>query len=208
MGPNATLGIVSMTPDAALSAFIKGLYTDSPDALSLVSQMNKFGIDTSKMTKSEIASYYEKALKDTATAISSGASNYNVLKSLQDLGSKFGTNGSSGGSSSTQTNLNKKVYSEDEFRTIGNTVAQNLLGRSLSDDEIKKALATANVESAKAPSKTVINSTASGSTSTTSGGYDAAASLENKISQTGESQAYTTNNLFNDAMTVLSRRIG
>jgi hypothetical protein len=214
MGPNATLGIVSMTPDAALSAFIKGLYTDSPDALSLVSQMNKFGIDTSKMSKSDIAGYYEQALKDTATAITAGATGYNVLKSLQDIGTKIKTNGNGSPRNTSNTVFSKKIYTEDEFRTIGNTVAQNLLGRSLSDDEIKKALATANTESLKNPSKTVTNTNYSGdgssstSNSTSSGGYNATASLENKISQTGESQAYTTNNLFNDAMTVLSRRIG
>jgi hypothetical protein len=213
-------GIVKMSPDAAYNSFVKGLYTDSPDTMALIGQMNKIGINTSKMTKAEIAGVYKNALDETASAITAGASDWNVLKSIAEMAKsgKYGTGGGGGGGGSarntTQTSYSKKVFTEDEFRTIGNAVAQNLLGRTLSNDEIAKALAAANAESAKTPGKTVTKThynadgTSSTSNVTSTSGFNLQNSLQKQLGQTAESQAYTTNNVFNDAMRILASRIG
>lgn len=135
---------------------------------------------------------------------------------LSNLDSGNGNNGGGGGgtpSKTVSTQYTKKVYTEDEFVPVANSVARSLLGRMLSDDEIKRALSEANVESLKSPTKTVTTTrykgnTSSTSTSTTSGGFDVQGSLQKKIGETAESQAYTTNDVFNGAMRILADRIG
>lgn len=208
-------GIVSMTSDAAYNSFIKGLYTKSPDVLALIDQMNKMGINTKNMSNGEIAAIYKNALDDTAQAIQSGASNYNVIQSLADMGKTGKYAGASGqATSSTQIRYDRKIYSQEEFAPIANQVAQSLLGRMMSEDEIKRALAEVNKQSKANPQKTVTKTrynaagTSTKTSSTTTGGINAQDVLQSSLGETAESQAYTTNNVFNDAMRVLANRIG
>jgi hypothetical protein len=156
--------------------------------------------------------YTDKTAYDKAYA--DAVKNYGLTGSNVSTGKGGTGRGKSAPRNQTNVSYSKKVYTEDEFRTIGNAISQNLLGRLLSDSEVKKALAAANAESVKNPNKTVTKThynssgTSTTSSSTTSGGFDAQASLEKKIGGTVESQAYTTNNVFNDAMRILASRIG
>jgi hypothetical protein len=202
-----------MTNDAALTRFMKSLTSNTPEAQSIVNYMIKTGAATKNTSQQDLYAIYKNALDWTAQAIASGTTNYTVNDALASYGKAVrGAGGGGAPRNTTSVSYNKKIYTEDEVRSIGNAVAQNLLGRMLTDEEIKQHLGEVNTESKKAPQKTVTKTHYAGNKQTqrsvTSGGYDAQAGLEGQLSQTTESQAYTTNNLFNSAMQVLASRIG
>jgi hypothetical protein len=196
------------TTDAA-NRFLKAIINNTAEGDTLKNAMIKAGIAKANMDPFALADVYATALAKTSQAINAGVTGYSVMNAFNDLG-KNAKSGS--GSSSTNVNIQKKVYTEDDVRAIGNKVAQDMFGRMLTDDEIKAAHSTLNTASAKNPTKTVIRTTSGGSSSTssstTSGGVNEQELLTNQYAQTGESQAFTTNNVFDQAMRVLASRIG
>ena len=211
------MGIGQMGVDTAKNRFLKDLTSNGEESRNIVNLMVKSGIIKNNASQQEISGAYNAAIDWASQVMASGNAKYTVIDAIKAIGKSAAAGGSGGGGGSrNQTNVSysKKIYTEDEVRNIGNTVAQNLLGRMLSDDEIKQHLAELNTESKRNAQKTVTKThynasgTSSTSNSTTSGGFDAQASLDKQLGQTAESQAYTTNNLFNSAMQVLASRIG
>lgn len=138
------------------------------------------GVQLSADTAAIIASIRASGLNPTIDAIAAAQS---VLGG-----------GSSGGGGGTSKSY--KVYSEQETSNLANTIAQNLLGRAATVEELARATQNLNVESKLNPTVT----TSTGGATVTSGGIDSQEILKKEFKLAPEYETYQKATTYFDAM--------
>ncbi len=172
--------------------------------LALAQQLKEAGLWTGKVSSKFNINYYNALVKlekkyteqvnlDTLLGIPTAATRYDILASLREEG---GDGGTAGPTTTRQT----YVTSPTQTAKLLDTVAQDLLGRSLTKAEKAKYTRLINAEQKRQPS---VNVSGAGF-STTTGGVDEEQFVTEKLQETGEAKNYRAT----DAYTVMMQELG
>jgi hypothetical protein len=194
-----------MAEKLTLAVFAKNV-ADGSDAarLALAQQLKEAGLWTGKVSSKFNINYYNALVKlekkyteqvnlDTLLGIPTAATRYDILASLREEG---GDGGTAGPTTTRQT----YVTSPTQTAKLLDTVAQDLLGRSLTKAEKAKYTRLINAEQKRQPS---VNVSGAGF-STTTGGVDEEQFVTEKLQETGEAKNYRAT----DAYTVMMQELG
>jgi hypothetical protein len=193
-----------MADEITLEAFAKNIADSSKEArLALAQQLKNAGFWTGSLSSDFNVKYYNALVKLEGAYKSQVALNkmvgatkpvtrYDVL-----LSSKEEATGAGGGPTTTKQTY---VTSPTQTAKILETVAQDLLGRSLTKAEKAKYQKLINAEQKRQPS---VNVSGKGF-STTTGGVDEQQFITEKISGTAEAKT----NQASDAYTILMQELG
>jgi hypothetical protein len=191
--------------EQTFDVFVQGIYKAEPAVrLALAQQLKNAGLysgeisatlDTkyyTALTKLD-AAYQQQASIDKIVGATSTVGRYDILTNLIKEGD--GTGGS-GTTTTTQT----YVTSPSQTAKLLDTVAEDLLGRKLTDAEKNKYTKLINAQQKKQPSVT----TSGKGFSSTRGGIDEQQFITEQIGATAEAKA----NLATDAYTVMMQELG
>ena len=193
-----------MADEITLEAFAKNIADSSKEArLALAQQLKNAGFWTGSLSSDFNVKYYNALVKLEGAYKSQVALNkmvgatkpvtrYDVL-----LSSKEEATGAGGGPTTTKQTY---VTSPTQTAKILETVAQDLLGRSLTKAEKAKYQKLINAEQKRQPS---VNVSGKGF-STTTGGVDEQQFITEKIAGTAEAKT----NQASDAYTILMQELG
>lgn len=193
-----------MADEITLEAFAKNIADSSKEArLALAQQLKNAGFWTGSLSSDFNVKYYNALVKLEGAYKSQVALNkmvgatkpvtrYDVL-----LSSKEEATGAGGGPTTTKQTY---VTSPTQTAKILETVAQDLLGRSLTKAEKAKYQKLINAEQKRQPS---VNVSGKGF-STTTGGVDEQQFITEKIASTAEAKT----NQASDAYTILMQELG
>jgi hypothetical protein len=193
-----------MADEITLEAFAKNIADSSKEArLALAQQLKNAGFWTGSLSSDFNVKYYNALVKLEGAYKSQVALNkmvgatkpvtrYDVL-----LSSKEEATGAGGGPTTTKQTY---VTSPTQTAKILETVAQDLLGRSLTKAEKAKYQKLINAEQKRQPS---VNVSGKGF-STTTGGVDEEQFITEKIAGTAEAKT----NQASDAYTILMQELG
>ena len=193
-----------MADEITLEAFAKNIADSSKEArLALAQQLKNAGFWTGSLSSDFNVKYYNALVKLEGAYKSQVALNkmvgatkpvtrYDVL-----LSSKEEATGAGGGPTTTKQTY---VTSPTQTAKILETVAQDLLGRSLTKAEKAKYQKLINAEQKRQPS---VNVSAKGFSNTT-GGVDEQQFITEKIAGTAEAKT----NQASDAYTILMQELG
>ena len=194
-----------MAEKLTLAVFAKNV-ADGSDAarLALAQQLKEAGLWTGKVSSKFNINYYNALVKlekkyteqvnlDTLLGIPTAATRYDILASLREEG---GDGGTAGPTTTRQT----YVTSPTQTAKLLDTVAQDLLGRSLTKAEKAKYTRLINAEQKRQPA---VNVSGKGF-STTTGGIDEEQFVTEKLQATGEAKNYRAT----DAYTVMMQELG
>lgn len=193
-----------MADEITLEAFAKNIADSSKEArLALAQQLKNAGFWTGSLSSDFNVKYYNALVKLEGAYKSQVALNkmvgatkpvtrYDVL-----LSSKEEATGTGGGPTTTKQTY---VTSPTQTAKILETVAQDLLGRSLTKAEKAKYQKLINAEQKRQPS---VNVSGKGF-STTTGGVDEEQFITEKIAGTAEAKT----NQASDAYTILMQELG
>ena len=193
-----------MADEITLEAFAKNIADSSKEArLALAQQLKNAGFWTGSLSSDFNVKYYNALVKLEGAYKSQVALNkmvgatkpvtrYDVL-----LSSKEEATGAGGGPTTTKQTY---VTSPTQTAKILETVAQDLLGRSLTKAEKDKYQKLINAEQKRQPA---VNVTGKGF-STTTGGVDEQQFITEKIAGTAEAKT----NQASDAYTILMQELG
>lgn len=115
--------------------------------------------------------------------------------------------GGGGGGSSTTTTTSVNITDPQTAKALTDTIFQAALGREPTKDEYSAYVKALNAAERANPTTTTTTVSGSSVSSTTSGGLDSLGAqrlLTKRAERTPESQAYRTNNVFNQAMEILA----
>lgn len=196
-----------MADEITLQVFAKNIADSSKEArLALAQQLKNAGFWTGSLSSDFNVKYYN-ALVKLETAYKSqeainkmvGAAPAKRLDVLRSTIASGGAGGAGGGGGPTTT---KQTYVTSPTQTakILETVAQDLLGRSLTKAEKAKYQKLINAEQKKQPA---VNVSGKGF-STTTGGVDEEQFIKEKIAGTAEAKT----NQASDAYTILMQELG
>ena len=192
-----------MADEVTLAVFAKDVAEGSKEArLALAQQLKNAGFWTGSLTSDFNVKYYnalvklEEAYRSQVTlnkivGITKPVTRYDVLLSSKEEGK-----GTGGPTTTKQT----YVTSPTQTAKILETVAQDLLGRSLTKAEKAKYQKLINAEQKRQPS---VNVSGKGF-STTTGGVDEQQFITEKIASTAEAKT----NQASDAYTILMQELG
>lgn len=193
-----------MADEVTLAVFAKDVAEGSKEArLALAQQLKDAGFWTGSLSSDFNVKYYnalaklEEAYRSQVTlnkivGITKPVTRYDVL-----LSSKQEATGAGGGPTTTKQTY---VTSPTQTAKILETVAQDLLGRSLTEAEKDKYQKLINAEQKRQPS---VNVSGKGF-STTTGGVDEQQFITEKIAGTAEAKT----NQASDAYTILMQELG
>jgi hypothetical protein len=193
-----------MADEITLEAFAKNIADSSKEArLALAQQLKNAGFWTGSLSSDFNVKYYNALVKLEGAYKSQVALNkmvgatkpvtrYDVL-----LSSKEEATGTSGGPTTTKQTY---VTSPTQTAKVLDTVAKDLLGRSLTKAEKAKYQKLINAEQKRQPS---VNVSGKGF-STTTGGVDEEQFITEKIAGTAEAKT----NQASDAYTILMQELG
>jgi hypothetical protein len=190
--------------EQTFDVFVQGIYKGSPEArLALAQQLKNAGLysgevseklDTkyyTALTKLE-AAYQQQAAIDKIVGATVTPGRYDILASLMKEG-----DGAGGG---TTTTTNTYVTSQSQTAKLLDTVAEDLLGRKLTDAEKSKYTKLINQQQKEQPSTT----TAEKGFSSTRGGIDEQQFITEQIAGTAEAKT----NRATDAYAVMMEELG
>lgn len=167
-----------------------------PNQLAKQGTLNKLKVMEDNQGKVEFAKSEAgvQLSSDTAAIIASiRASGLNpTIDAIAAAQAVLGGDGGGGGG----TSKSYKVYSEQETSNLANTIAQNLLGRTATAEELARATQNLNVESKANPTVT----TSTGGATVTSGGIDSQEILKQEFKLAPEYETYQKATTYFDAM--------
>lgn len=192
--------------EPTFDVFVQGIYKGTPEArIALAQQLKDARLYSGKisptfdtkyytaLTKLESA-YLQQILVDKIAGETKTTGRYDILTNLIKEGDGTGSGG--GPKNLAQT----YITSSSQTAKLLDTVAKDLLGRSLTDAEKKKYTSLINTQQKKQPSVT----TSGQGFSTTRGGVDEQQFIEEKIGATAEAKT----NRATDAYAVMMQELG
>lgn len=186
-------------------AFVKNIADGSDEArLALAQQLKKAGLWTGKVTSNLDAKYYaaltkletaykQQAAVDKIVGSQTPQGRFDVLKSLM-------AEGAGGGDGTSTTTATRYITSASQTSKLLDNVAQDLLGRKLTESEKKKYLKVLNKAQQENPTIT----TSGKGFSTTRGGIDEEAIITEQIGNTAEAKT----NKATDAYSIMMEELG
>jgi hypothetical protein len=193
-----------MAEEVTLDVFAKDVANGSDAArLALAEQLKKAGLWTGKVSSTFNVKYYNALIKLEAEYKSQVALNKLIgsttpVTRLNVLTAALAEGG--GGDSGPTTTRQTYVTSPSQTAKVLDTVAEDLLGRKLTEAERKKYTNLINAEQKSQPS---VNVSGKGF-STTTGGIDEQQFITDKIAGTAEAKT----NKASDAYTILMQELG
>ena len=197
-----------MADETTLQVFAKDVADGSKEArLALAQQLKDAGFWTGKINSDFNINYYKALVKleeayqgqvtlNKIVGSTTPVKRYDVLRDTIASGGTGGTGGSSGPTTTKQT----YVTSPTQTAKILETVAKDLLGRSLTAAEKAKYQKLINAEQKRQPA---VNVSGKGFSRTT-GGVDEEQFITEKIAGTAEAKT----NQASDAYTILMQELG
>lgn len=124
----------------------------------------------------------------------------------------IGPSGSGGPKTTRQTYKNVKEVNMETFMGFATNAFQTALGRNASDEEMTTFLKELNKAERANPTVSRVTTRSNNgnvtSTTSSSGGMDEQAFVQNKLATSGEGQAYSVGSVVSQALNVLARRLG
>ena len=194
-----------MADEITLEVFAKNIADSTKEArLALAQQLKNAGFWTGSLSSDFNVKYYNALVKLESAYKSQEAINKMVgaapAKRLDVLRTTIAEGGSGAGSGGPTTTKQTYVTSPTQTAKILETVAQDLLGRSLTKAEKAKYQKLINAEQKRQPA---VNVSGKGF-STTTGGVDEEQFITEKIAGTAEAKT----NQASDAYTILMQELG
>lgn len=191
--------------EPTFDVFVQALSKKSPEArLAIAQQLKTAGLYSGKVSANFDTKYYTALTKLEAAYQQQAAINkiigstaplgrYDILKNLL-------SEGGTGDAGAPKTTVQTYITSPTQTAKLLDTVAKDLLGRSLTSAERKKYTTLINAEQKKQPS---VNVSGKGFSNTT-GGVDEQQFITEKIAATGEAKT----NRATDAYAVMMQELG
>lgn len=189
------------TPDGVLKDTAIGAPKTAKSSQTKQGTLNKLSKMEDKVGKAEFAkSDSGLQLSADTAAIVAGLRSVGINPTLEAIAAAQAMNapatGSGGGGGGYARQASYNVYSNEQTQSIADSVAQNLLGRALTADELTRVTQNLNIESKANPSITQ----STGGMTVQSGGINEQQSVKNQLELAPEYKNYQQATTYFDAM--------